>query len=139
VPAWRKLLAQVVDPLIYLLLVAIVISVVAWALEGAQGVPLDAIVIAVIVIANAVLGFVPERKAEQAVAALQRMARQRALVKKLSSVETLGSVSVICSDKTGTLTRNEMTIQRVATHSGEVTVTRIGYRPEGRLGSGTGR
>jgi P-type Ca2+ transporter type 2C len=327
VPAWRKLLAQFADPLIYLLLAAIVISVVAWALEGAQGVPFEAIVIAVIVIANGVLGFVQERKAEQAVAALQRMAapaatllrdgqqvrvpaeelvpgdililgegdavgadgrlvqaaslqvaessltgesepvlkdsstlpapaplgdrtnmvfsgtavtrgrgravvtatgmatemgriaallgrteeertplqrevdlvgrmlgiaviaiavvvvaailltsdiqdasdlvevlllgvslavaavpeglpavlsvvlalgvqrmaRQRAIVKKLSSVETLGSASVICSDKTGTLTRNEMTIQRVVARSGEATVTGIGYRPEGEV------
>jgi Ca2+-transporting ATPase len=74
VPTWRKLLAQFADPLIYLLLAAIAISVVAWALEGAQGVPFEAIVIAVIVVANAVLGFVQERKAEQAVAALQRMA-----------------------------------------------------------------
>jgi potassium/sodium efflux P-type ATPase len=327
VPAWRKLLAQFADPLIYLLLAAIVISVVAWALEGAQGVPFEAIVIALIVVANGVLGFVQERKAEQAVAALQqmaapaatvvrdgsqvrvpaqelvpgdimllaegdavgadgrllqvaslqvaessltgeseavlkdsstlpapaplgdrtnmvfsgtavtrgrgravvtatgmatemgriaallgrteeertplqrevdlvgrslgiaviaiavvvvaailvtsdirdasdlvevlllgvslavaavpeglpavlsvvlalgvqRMARQRAIVKKLSSVETLGSASVICSDKTGTLTRNEMTIQRVVTRSGEVTVSGIGYRPEGEV------
>jgi magnesium-transporting ATPase (P-type) len=330
VPAWRKLLAQFADPLIYLLLVAIVISVAAWALEGAQGVPFEAIVIAVIVVANAVLGFVQERKAEQAVAALQRMAapaatvlrdgaqgrvpaeelvpgdimilaegdavgadgrlvqvaslsvaessltgesepvlkdratlpapaplgdrtnmafsgtavtrgrgravvtatgmatemgriaallgrtqeertplqrevdlvgrtlgiaviaiavvvvaailltsdirrasdlvqvlllgvslavaavpeglpavlsvvlalgvqrmaRQHAIVKKLSSVETLGSASVICSDKTGTLTKNEMTIQRVVTRSGEVAVTGIGYRPEGELLAG---
>jgi P-type Ca2+ transporter type 2C len=64
---------------------------------------------------------------------VQRMARQRAIVKKLSSVETLGSASVICSDKTGTLTKNEMTIEKVVTGSGEVDVTGSGYRPEGEL------
>jgi Cation transporter/ATPase, N-terminus len=80
VPAWRKLLAQFADPLIYLLLAAIVISVVAWALEGAHGVPFEAIVIALIVVANGLLGFVQERKAEQAVAALQRMAAPAATV-----------------------------------------------------------
>ena len=61
------------------------------------------------------------------------MARRRAIVKQLSSVEALGSASAICTDKTGTLTRNEMTIQRVATRSGEVVVTGTGYRPEGEL------
>ena len=64
---------------------------------------------------------------------VQRMAEQRAIVKKLSSVETLGSASVICSDKTGTLTKNEMTIEKVVTGSGEVDVTGSGYRPEGDL------
>jgi magnesium-transporting ATPase (P-type) len=327
VPGWRKFLAQFADPLIYLLLAAILVSVGAWALEGASGVPTEAIVIGVIVVANAVLGFLQERGAEQAVAALQRMAaptarvlrngeeravaaeavvpgdvlllgegdavsadgrlvhaasltlaeasltgesepvlkdratlpetaslgdrtnmvfngtavtrgrgravvtatgmqtemgriaallgrsedektplqreidlvgrvlgvaviviavaiiaailltshveepgdfvqvlligvslavaavpeglpaiitvilalgvqrmaRQRAIVKKLSSVETLGSASVIASDKTGTLTQNQMTIQRIVTRSGEVTVGGIGYRPEGEI------
>jgi magnesium-transporting ATPase (P-type) len=64
---------------------------------------------------------------------VQRMARRDAIVKNLSSVETLGSASVICSDKTGTLTRSEMTIQRVMTASGAVRVTGVGYAPEGRL------
>lgn len=327
VPAWRKLLEQFRDPLIYLLFGAIVVSLVAWVFEGAHGLPFDALVVIAIVLANAVLGYAEEAKAEQAVAALQRMtatmastlrnaeqrripaselvpgdililaegdavaadarllsaanlsvaeasltgesvpvlkqsaplagaaaladrvnmvykgtavvqgvgrgvvtatgmatemghiaqlleqteatstplereidrvgrtlgigviaiavvvvgavlsmsmphsargivevlllgvslavaavpeglpavlslvlavgvqrmARQRAIVKKLSSVETLGSTSVICSDKTGTLTRNEMMIERIVTHSGEVEVTGSGYRPEGEL------
>jgi magnesium-transporting ATPase (P-type) len=64
---------------------------------------------------------------------VQRMARQHAIVKRLSSVETLGSASVVCSDKTGTLTKNEMTIERVVTPSAEVVVTGSGYRPEGEL------
>ncbi|HXV33666.1 MAG TPA: cation-translocating P-type ATPase [Gaiellaceae bacterium] len=327
VPAWRKLLAQFANPLVYLLLGAVAVSLAAWALEGAEGIPYEAVVILAIVVLNAVLGYVQEARAEQAVAALQRMAaatagvvrdgrelripaaevvpgdllllaegdavsadarlveaasllvaeasltgeseavlkdparldepaglgdrlnmvfdgtavtrgrgravvtstgmatemgriarlldateaertplqrevdligkalgiavvviaavvvgailatadiddasdlvsvllvgvslavaavpeglpavlsvvlalgvqrmaRKRAIVKRLSSVETLGSASVICSDKTGTLTKNEMTIERVVTPSGEAEMTGAGYRPEGEL------
>lgn len=63
---------------------------------------------------------------------VRRMARHHAIVKKLASVETLGSASVIASDKTGTLTRGEMTVQRVMTASGRSDITGVGYTPEGR-------
>ncbi len=61
------------------------------------------------------------------------MAKHNAIVKKLSSVETLGSASVIASDKTGTLTRSEMTIERVMTASGGTHVTGVGYAPHGQV------
>ena len=295
VPKWKKFLAQFQDPLVYLLIAATIISVIAWFIEkanaqpGAEGgevLPFDAIVIILILIVNAVLGYMQEAKAEAAVEALaqmtapqtsvlrdgkvmrintadvvpgdiivlaegdsvsadgrlvnaaslriaeasltgesvpvgkkpdtlteakalgdranmifngtsvtqgtgraivtdmeqaevkpvavlegfndvhdvidslllavslavaavpeglaailtvvlalgvQRMAAHNAIVKKLHSVETLGSASVICSDKTGTLTRNEMTVERVVTPSGEVQITGTGYAPEGRM------
>src|SRR5690606_4077082 len=64
---------------------------------------------------------------------VQRMARKNAIVKRLSSVETLGSASVICSDKTGTLTKSEMTIEKVITPSVAVDITGAGYDPTGEV------
>ncbi len=62
---------------------------------------------------------------------VQRLVRRRALIRRLAAVETLGSTSVICSDKTGTLTKDEMTARRVYVHGQLVEVTGVGYAPHG--------
>ncbi|MCR4409177.1 MAG: calcium-translocating P-type ATPase, SERCA-type [Candidatus Saccharicenans sp.] len=64
---------------------------------------------------------------------VQRMVKRHALIRKLPSVETLGAATVICSDKTGTLTRNEMTVKAVYADGRLFTVSGIGYQPEGEF------
>jgi P-type E1-E2 ATPase len=82
-----------------------------------------------------VLGNVPEGLLPTMTLALalgvQRMARRHALVKRLSSVETLGSCTVICTDKTGTLTKNQMTVRELWIPGCQIEVSGTGYEPRG--------
>ena len=64
---------------------------------------------------------------------VRRMADRHAIIRRLPAVDTLGALTVICSDKTGTLTRNEMTVTRVDTAGQRWGVTGVGYSPEGRV------
>lgn len=88
-----------------------------------------------------IVAFVPEGLLPTVTLSLamgvQRMAGRAALIKRLSAVETLGSTSVICTDKTGTLTQNEMTVRHLWIGGGSFDVTGTGYAPQGSIVDGT--
>eukprot|EP01034_Spumella_vulgaris_P031408 gene31408-38790_t len=97
-PAWRLLLSQFNDPLIYLLLGAIVVALAAWRIDGATGWPVDALVVALVVLLNGVLGFVQQARARQAVAALVSMTAVSANVLRDGRLQRVRSEDLVCGD-----------------------------------------
>lgn len=94
---------------------------------------LDTLLFAVSVAVAAVPEGLPTTITVALALGMQRLARKNAIVKQLSSVETLGSTTVICSDKTGTLTKNEMTVQEMIIDGHTIRVHGVGYEPEGNF------
>ncbi len=112
-----------------LIVVAIIVALGVW--RGMP--PLDMFIFGIALAVAVVPEALPAVVTISLAIGVRRMVKKQALVRRLPAVETLGSTSAICSDKTGTLTKNEMTVRRIATADGVFDVSGVGYDPVGEF------
>ncbi len=129
-PLTRKI-AQFSHVLLYIILALAAVTFLAGALRGEPW--LDMFMAAVALAVGAIPEGLPAALTITLAIGVSRMARRHAIIRRLPAVETLGSTTVICSDKTGTLTQNEMTVRAVFAGGGEYRITGGGYAPEGEI------
>lgn len=127
----QKRLAELGKVLVGVCLIIVVVIFVLQVMRG--GKVLEVLLVSVSLAVAAVPEGLPAVVTMTLALGLQRMVLRNALVRKLPSVETLGSVTVICSDKTGTLTRNEMTVREIVTGTQRFRISGAGYSPHGEF------
>ena len=116
----------------YLAQAALVIVTIVGAIGIARGQPiLDTLVFAIALAVAVVPEALPAVVTISLAIGVQHLIKRHALVRRLPAVETLGATSVICTDKTGTLTKDEMTLQKIYASGKEYSVSGVGYAPEG--------
>jgi cation-transporting P-type ATPase F len=129
-PLTRKI-AQFSHLLLYVILALAALTMLVGALRGQTLV--DVFLASVALAVSAIPEGLPAAVTVTLAIGVSRMAQRRAIIRKLPAVETLGSTTVICSDKTGTLTQNQMTVVQIAAGGASYTVTGGGYAPTGQI------